>query len=190
MLVGGFYLYGTSKAERPINDSCEDAIEIRPQSLNLGFGVEGSTLEAVSDGLSLCGENIVMSPGIWYLYESSEEKVVVQASTCADKTDFDTALTVYSGSCPNLKCIDGKDDDFECGLFDVHSTISWHAEINTRYYILVHGSEANHTGNFELTITTDTPAPPSNNSGASMAAGACLSLAPWLSIIVGLLLIL
>mmetsp|Transcript_36556 Transcript_36556/g.77108 ORF Transcript_36556/g.77108 Transcript_36556/m.77108 type:complete len:205 (+) Transcript_36556:89-703(+) len=180
LFVGGYIVCFTCQAETPINDNCEDAIELQPASPNLELVTEGSTTEATSDGLNLCGENLVLSPGVWYLYPSAEEKAVVQVSTCGNQTDFDTALTVYSGSCPQLQCVNGKDDDFECGVVDSHSTIGWHAEANTRYYILVHGSEANHTGNFELTITTDTPATPPRNDGdgdgASTATNPCVSL--------------
>mmetsp|Transcript_46523 Transcript_46523/g.69260 ORF Transcript_46523/g.69260 Transcript_46523/m.69260 type:complete len:209 (-) Transcript_46523:187-813(-) len=178
-LIGSFLLWSTHAAVPTINDQCESAIllEALDASASDGVVIQGSTEEATVDGLNLCGDNFVSSPGVWYLYQapSSAEvgddasTVVVQVSTCTDETDFDTALTVYSGYCSSLQCVGGKDDDLECGTgIDVHSTISWHAEVGTRYYILVHGSEANHTGNFGLTTTTAAPATPAGDDSSAI----------------------
>jgi len=159
--------FSAALADIPANDACETAYRFfsmytANQTISLGVGVsEQSTINATTTNkANFCGENFVNSPGVWYryrfdTYEDVDIPLVVQASTCSSETDFDTALTVYSGDCSDLKCVGGKDDDSECGNggTDEHSTVAWHADRRKNYYIYVHGSQANHTGNFEISIT-------------------------------------
>jgi len=159
--------FSAALADIPANDACETAYRFfsmytANQTISLGVGVsEQSTINATTTNkANFCGENFVNSPGVWYRYRFDtfgdvDIPLVVQASTCSSETDFDTALTVYSGDCSDLKCVGGKDDDSECGNggTDEHSTVAWHADRRKNYYIYVHGSQANHTGNFEISIT-------------------------------------
>lgn len=151
----------------PVNDACENAVSLE---MSIGQVLMGSTVNGTTDGLNFCGENTVNSPGVWYTYQTLEEKVV-QVSTCTPQTDFDTAATVFSGFCSNLKCIGGRDDDLECDAGEAqHSTISWHAAVNQRYYVLIHGSKTEHTGAFGL-VTTETD--PLGNDDPSAATNRC-----------------
>mmetsp|Transcript_48289 Transcript_48289/g.71569 ORF Transcript_48289/g.71569 Transcript_48289/m.71569 type:complete len:238 (-) Transcript_48289:354-1067(-) len=167
-LIGIWLLLSKCTFALPENNECENAIPLEPSdNLSTTSIIIGSTAEATSTNQSnFCGENFVSSPGVWYSFEFTTDDedddttstIVVQVSTCTNQTDFDTALTVYSGSCLSLTCVAGQDNDYECGTgIDVHSTVAWHAEKDTRYYINVHGSQANHTGNFGLTIATTKP---------------------------------
>jgi hypothetical protein len=139
----------------PGNDECENAISLKPSSGELVFG---STTNATEDGLNLCGENFVISPGVWYFYQlpdGATSNKVVHISTCTPQTNFDTAISVFSGSsCSDLKCVGGLDDDLECDAgTQKHSTIGWQAAPGVGYYILVHGSLQQHNGDFGLTAT-------------------------------------
>uniref|UniRef100_A0A7S2UCQ8 Peptidase C-terminal archaeal/bacterial domain-containing protein n=1 Tax=Attheya septentrionalis TaxID=420275 RepID=A0A7S2UCQ8_9STRA len=137
----------------PSNDVCEKAI-----LLNSRVALQGSTVDATPNSwVNFCGENFVDSPGIWYVYLTGSSEKVVQVSTCAPDTNFDTAVTVYVGDdCSSLTCTAGKDNDRECDSgTEQHSTVSWIANAGERYYVLVHGSQSNHTGDFEL-ITSET----------------------------------
>mmetsp|Transcript_2095 Transcript_2095/g.3762 ORF Transcript_2095/g.3762 Transcript_2095/m.3762 type:complete len:195 (+) Transcript_2095:62-646(+) len=136
----------------PANDECESALELVPSDT---AEVTGSTIDATVDGINICGENLVTSPGVWYSYQQSSDSVI-HVSTCTNQTNFDTALTVYTGDCSSLQCVDGRDDDLECGS-DEHSTVSWQAVAGQQYYVLVHGSEANYTGDFGLVVTASEP---------------------------------
>jgi hypothetical protein len=140
----------------PGNDECENAISLHPSSSEV---VLGSTTNATEDGLNICGENFVISPGVWYFYTppaGAMSNKVAHVSTCTAQTNFDTAITVFSGSCSNLKCVGGLDDDLECDAgTEKHSTIGWQAEPEVGYYILVHGSLQQHNGDFGL-IATET----------------------------------
>jgi hypothetical protein len=117
----------------------------------------GSTVDAASDGSRICDENLVSSPRVWYLYQtSSTPDQIVQVSTCTAETHFDTAVTVFSDLCSNLECVDGRDGDQECDVgTEQHSTVSWRATAGERYYIQIHGCQQNNSGDSGL-ITTDT----------------------------------
>ena len=112
---------------------------------------------------------------------------VAHASTCTGATDFDTAITVYGVTandetpCSNLVCLDGRDDDTECDIIAGEgatttsssrphfTTVAWQATADTSYYILVHGSEANHTGNFGLSVSLTESLLPTYNQGPPSA---------------------
>jgi hypothetical protein len=141
------------EAAFPSNDICETAV-----LLNSKVVLQGSTVDATPNSwVNFCGENFVDSPGIWYVYLTGFSEKVVQVSTCTPDTNFDTAVTVYAGDdCSSLTCTTGKDDDRECDSgTEHHSTVSWIANAGERYYVLIHGSQSNHTGDFKL-ITSET----------------------------------
>jgi hypothetical protein len=72
--------------------------------------------------------------------------MLVEASTC-NNADFDTQITVMSGSCGETTCVSFNDQ--ACGD---QSLVTWYAEANTTYYIMVHGfREA--SGTFGLTLS-------------------------------------
>mmetsp|Transcript_20370 Transcript_20370/g.38588 ORF Transcript_20370/g.38588 Transcript_20370/m.38588 type:complete len:228 (-) Transcript_20370:66-749(-) len=191
------YCWIVVHAEPPSNDVCENAIVVgadndttndSPPSdddvvLLLEQTIAGSTVEALHDGLNLCGENLITSPGLWYqIVGPDDADFVAHVSTCTATTTFDTALTVYqvtaaaaddtntNTACARLQCLDGRDDDAECDAGSVqHSTVAWQATAGTSYYVLVHGSEANHTGEFGLRVTLTKPlSTPTGNGSAAL----------------------
>ena len=164
-------------AQIPPNDICDQALDLSDSSLASAstssepLQFEGSTVEATDDDPNLCGDTSSSKRGVWYLYQNNSipegSTAVITVSTCTDITDFDTALTLYQGYCTNLQCINGVDNDPECGIGsnDIHSTIAWHAEPGVRYYILVHGSKINQTGTFGLSLDHDPPLPSAGDGG-------------------------
>jgi hypothetical protein len=68
-------------------------------------------------------------------------------STCTEMTNFDTQLSVYSGSCDTLQCIAGNDDS-ACGA---SSTVRFFGAQGVTYHIRVHGF-LEKKGEFGLTI--------------------------------------
>ena len=130
---------------RIANDVCQNAIE-----LSAGSVISGSTVEASSDGVAVCGtSNPPGGRGIWYSYEPKETELVT-VSTCSF-ADFDTILSVYSGSCDSLICVDGNDD--ACPEF--RSAVNFLADAGIKYYILVDGFFGI-PGDFELAISSIT----------------------------------
>jgi len=132
------------------NDGCSGAIAVA-----CGDSVTGSTVGATIDTAPTCGTPIT-SPGVWYkLNDNSGLPGDITLSLC-NGTDFDSKISVYSGTCAALVCVDGNDD--ACGL---QSEISFASDGNTEYYILIH-SFGGATGNFTMDVTC-TPTPPPND---------------------------
>ena len=46
--------------------------------------------------------------GLWYQIVGSG--IGITATTCVEETDFDTQISVYTGSCDALQCLVGNDD--------------------------------------------------------------------------------
>lgn len=133
------------------NDDCSGAIAV-----SCGDSVSGSTVGATVDSNTPnCGPNIT-SPGVWYtLNDDTGLPGDITLSLC-NGTDFDSKISVYTGTCGALVCVDGNDD--ACGL---QSEITFASDGNTQYYILIH-SFGGATGNFTLDVTC-TPTPPPND---------------------------
>ncbi len=106
----------------------------------------GSNWKAFWDAsIDTCGDQMSTGYAVWYSFSTNSSKLV-QASTC-DNADFDTQLTVMSGSCEATTCVSFNDQ--ACGD---QSLVTWYAEANTTYYIMVHGfREA--SGTFGLTLS-------------------------------------
>ena len=105
----------------------------------------GSTWKSFWDSrINTCGDQMSTGYSIWYTYTSESSKLV-EASTC-ENADFDTQITVLSGSCGELECVSFNDQ--ACGD---QSLITWYAEANVTYYLMVSGyREA--SGTFGLTM--------------------------------------
>ncbi|MGB5050169.1 MAG: hypothetical protein WBO46_14590, partial [Caldilineaceae bacterium] len=147
---GNFSLDVTCEDPLP-NDDCSGAIAV-----SCGGSVSGSTVGATVDsGAPVCGPAIT-SPGVWYKFnDNSGLPGDITLSLC-NGTDFDSKISVYSGTCAALVCVGGNDD--ACGL---QSEITFASDGNTQYYILIH-SFGGATGNFTLEVTC-TPTPPPND---------------------------
>ena len=146
---GNFSLDVTCEDPLP-NDGCEGAIAV-----SCGDSVSGSTDGATVDTAPTCGTPIT-SPGVWYsLDDTSGLPGNITLSLC-NGTDFDSKISVYSGSCAALVCVGGNDDS--CGL---QSEITFATNGNTKFYILIH-SFGGATGNFTMDVTC-TPTPPPND---------------------------
>ncbi|HEX5638047.1 MAG TPA: hypothetical protein VFY78_13220, partial [Gammaproteobacteria bacterium] len=121
---------------QPPNDNCSGAVNI-----NCGQAINGTTAGAAIDAAPFCGTAIT-SPGVWYTFIGSGGSETVSTCTAAS---YDTKISVYSGTCAALVCIDGNDDF--CGL---RSEVTFATTAGTRYYVLVHGF-GSATGTFTLT---------------------------------------
>jgi hypothetical protein len=122
------------------NDFCEDAAPV-----TLGQGViSGSTISGTVDTVGSCGDAENSAAGVWYLVEGTGQSIT--ASICNDETDNDLHLSVFEGSCGDLKCLSGS-SQFDCGV------VSWDSFEYVAYYVLVSGGGV---GNFELVIDEST----------------------------------
>lgn len=128
------------------NDACSGAIAI-----GCGQSLDGNTDSATVDTVAFCGTGIEAA-GVWYTFTGTGAYISV--TTCSGAS-YDTRLNVYSGSCGNLVCVDGNDDDAQCNLL---STVNFQSVNGTTYYILVQGYDGE-TGDFTLTIECPTCPP-------------------------------
>jgi hypothetical protein len=132
-----------SSREVPENDLCENALPI-----SCGETVSGNTSSATFDNVGSCGTSNT-APGIWYTFVATGD--FVELSTC-NQADYDTKISMFTGTCEALVCVGGQDDNIdECG-FDFTTKVILPTTPGETYYVLVHGF-GNATGSFNLTMT-------------------------------------
>lgn len=83
----------------------------------------------------------------WYKYTTTDEDIQVTVST--EGSGLDTRLNVYSGTCDNLVCVGGDDDNGSGNT----SVFSFAAAVGTDYYILFDNRWSSNS--FDFTITED-----------------------------------
>jgi len=155
----------------PPNVGCINALNI-----NCGGSRTVNTMNATNDGNpgpGTCGVALLPDQkGVWYEFTGNGEQVTV--STCNDGTDFDTKLSVFSGSCTSLACIAGNDDAAGC---DLKSTVEFVSSPGVTYYIFLSGF-GGATGNAEVSITCcDLPVAICKNISVQLdAAGSDISI--------------
>jgi F0F1-type ATP synthase assembly protein I len=110
-------------------DYCQ-ALEAAP-ILTAGSSSSGSTKGAPIYHVASCG-NLVFSTagGTWFKTVGTGGASSV--STCYDTTNFDTQISVFTGTCDGLECIAGNDQASECD----GSTVSWFTLKGEEYFIL------------------------------------------------------
>jgi hypothetical protein len=135
----------TAPPPPPPNNDCENA-----NAVAVDIPSSGSTVHATKSG-SDCGTS-VEAPGLWYTLGGTGDRL--GATTSSSSTNFDTKLSVYSGTCGSLTCVGGNDDS---GV-NSQSLVTWNSVRGVQYFVLVHGF-GGETGNFELMVTQLFPPP-------------------------------
>jgi hypothetical protein len=144
----------------PTNDECAGAIALECNST-----VVGGTILANPDS-SECGGSSGGN-GVWYTYTSPADQIVT-LETCLDGTDFDSDLSVFTGSCDALTCFggfsgdgytDGTDiDGVSCGggfPLSFRAGDEFMAQAGVTYTILLSGYGSGDEGNFELAVSCE-----------------------------------
>jgi hypothetical protein len=118
----------------PSNDLCSGALTI-----NCGQVKFGSTENATADDIDFCGNTpfgqVSGEPGVWYKHVGTGANVRLRLNEREEGTSFDTFIGVYTGSCEDLVCFGG-DDDNGVGL---NSFYEFYAAPGVTYYIYVTG---------------------------------------------------
>ncbi|HMQ77438.1 MAG TPA: hypothetical protein PKE21_14915 [Flavobacteriales bacterium] len=130
------------------NDDCIDALPIA-----CGDTVQGSTTDAFADAVAGCGTGIE-APGIWYSFTGVQGSATL--STC-NAASYDTRINVYTGSCGNLVCVGGNDDNPLCA--DYTSEVTVLTDAGVTYFVLIQGYDGQ-TGDFTLALSCNSCAPP------------------------------
>jgi len=103
-------------------DFCSGAPGPRPIT---GVASPGTTVDATIDDVNggYCGVEI-NTPGIWWWVNGTGE--VIRASSCHQKTQIKTKISVFTGSCGNLRCVTGDSrPDYECSILDRNEEGAW-----------------------------------------------------------------
>ncbi|MBO3117810.1 T9SS type A sorting domain-containing protein [Winogradskyella sp. DF17] len=124
----------------PDNDLCADATLIA-----CGDTISGSTADATFDDVGTCGTSNTAN-GVWYRFVGIDGEATI--STCGT-ANFDTKISVFTGVCDDLTCVDGNDDGTGCADFTSELTIATTAGVE--YYVLVHGFGTG-SGDFDLSL--------------------------------------
>ena len=148
----------SSNRSFPTNGSCQQAlpvINMVGDTLRGEFFLDASRSSSVD-----CGDQSIDGNLLWYYIEGTDQRI--QASTCSStevSSELDTQLSVFTGSCGDLKCV-GTSGQL-CGS---HGSVGWFAELNKGYYIVVSSSGTSSSGRFALALDS-----PSENSSCDDA---------------------
>jgi len=132
--------------ESPINDSCEVAptLDLSPAKYF------GSTMSAKLSTAIECNKPATETTALWYKVVGNGATATF--STCSDLTDFSTDITVFSGTCMVLRCVNSKEK--RCGK---RKSVSFQTNENESYYVRVGGNATGAIGNFVMDVTTMSP---------------------------------
>jgi hypothetical protein len=140
------------------NDLCVDAILVECNSTTLG-----STTGMAYNATATCGTTHTTSD-VWYRIVGTGGQIEV--NTCHPSSNYDTKLTVFTGSCTGLVCVGGN-DDASCPHGGLLSRVTFNSQAGVTYYIMVHGF-SQQTGNFGLNVICVAPV-----YGACCVGGSC-----------------
>ena len=125
-------------------------------------------LPAFESTIQSCTGEENSSPSLWYKLNGDGQGV--HASVCREPTNFEARISVYSSSSLSSEgsssCSDGNSINCVAGTYSPTSDIDaniviesicdvhWIAKEDTAYYIRIHGSTTDQTGDFNLFIQT------------------------------------
>ncbi len=141
-----------------------------PAPIICGSTVEGNTEQGLYTPGPTCGSANISTKGLWYSFTGTGEEVTL--STCG-ATNFDSKISVFSGTCEALVCEAGNDDGVGCAG---NSSLATFPSVNgTNYLVLVHGYNGEQ-GLFTLSMTCAPGCTPVENDNCTNAT--LLSLQP------------
>jgi hypothetical protein len=132
--------------ESMLNDSCDAAptLELSPARY---FGSTKSARTSVSEE---CGGSSTHSVALWYRMIGTGETATL--STCSEITDFNSDITVFTGSCSSLACV--KSEGTKCGD---QTSLSFQTTLDQVYYVRVGGNSTLDSGTFVMDVTNMSP---------------------------------
>ena len=150
---------GTCGETDQANDDCAGALSLSCGESLLMNNEECANVDEVQGCAASAPQN--STPGLWFTFEGTGDEVTV--STCLPGTNFDTFLSVYEGTCGNLICVAGNDDQSETTGFDdlcpvafLASTVTMNTTPGVTNFVLVSGVTGV-TGDFEIGLTCVVP---------------------------------
>ena len=142
-----------------VNDACTGALELACGESLLMNNEECANVDDVPGCATAAPQ--MSTAGLWFTFEGTGNEVTL--TTCLPGTNFDTYLSVYEGTCGDLTCVAGNDDQSETTGFDdictvafVASTVTMNTAPETTYWVLVSGVTGE-SGDFEIGLTCVLP---------------------------------
>ena len=132
-----------------VTTSFENDVCIGAETVTCGSTISATTVGSSNDQMpDQCGAatGTQTAGGIWYVLSGNNQEVTVTVA------NFDSRISVYTGTCGNLSCITGNDDDNVSEPFGLGSTVTFNSIAGNDYYIMVHGFGSS-TGAFDMTVT-------------------------------------
>ncbi|MCI4667113.1 MAG: T9SS type A sorting domain-containing protein, partial [Bacteroidia bacterium] len=129
----------------PSNNECSTA-----ESINCNTLVVGSNSKATAGGFSgSCNNlNTGANPGVWYKLIGNGSLITI--NTCATFPFRNTEITVFKGTCNNLRCVTANDDTPSCP--GGPSEVVFLSDPNVEYFVFV-STPAGSEGDFTLRIS-------------------------------------
>jgi len=136
--------------EPPANDDCADAEDVGALPATVNWDSTNATDDIVAG--EECGVATGPWKNVWYTVTGTGNELT--ATTCtAGTVPTDTKISVFCGSCDDLVCVTGSDDD--CTDFaGFLSTATWCSQPGVTYYVtagMFSGTTA--TGPIEMDVT-------------------------------------
>lgn len=151
--ASGNFRLTVSNLTTPDNDLCGNAQQIIIPDGGVGFAFGTTKAATTNDAPANCSADVNNSDvgGTWYTFTGTGG-LFYEVSTCDPTTTFDTEISVYSGTCGALSCVDGNDDDPSCiGSGSASTVAGINPSVNTQYYVYVKGNGGT-SGDFGLSI--------------------------------------
>lgn len=112
-----------------------------------GSTIAGAEVQRRSQALA-CSVVSRGTLGVWYVVQASAvDNTCITVSTA--RSDFNTILAVYNGTCNNLTCVTENDDSSSLVRT---SQVSFTAERGVLYYVFVGGADDDDAGDFIFSL--------------------------------------
>ena len=136
----------------PTNDGCANAISITAPYTSATVNTTYATTDVPSTTVTCTSQGY----NVWYTVVGNAHTQMV--TTCDAVTDYDTEISVYTGSCASINTmvqVTCNDDSTLCGASSTKSAAKWNAASGTTYYISVSGYtfSGGGKGNMRLALT-------------------------------------
>jgi hypothetical protein len=163
--VVGPVAFTTLETAPAVNAYCSGALPIA-----CGGSVTGNTEDGLVASAPTCGAANITTNGLWFTFTGDGQDVTL--STCIG-TNFDSKISVFTGSCTSPSCMAGSDDAPDCPGNTSQVTI--HTLTGTSYFVLVHGYDQSQ-GDFTLTMSCAVPCVPVDNDDCGIPTLLSLAL--------------
>jgi len=144
LIIGLLLVNSTLNAQ----NICPTAVTITPGNNSVSSIVPGGPPPVPN-----CAANFGSATGAaWYKYQATVDGLATVSSDFASNSGIDTRLTVYTGTCGSLVCLEGNDDID--GTNNELSEASFPVTIGSEYFVVWDNSYSSVGFNFTLTETT------------------------------------